>query len=224
MSVAGASTITDRLVRLFARPAPGARNHGFLAFPTPADVAEAGADRLRRLGLTRTRAATLHGAARRIATGTWISSSFVPCPPTKRRQRSRQLPGIGPWTASYVRMRALGDRDAFPSADLGVIKAMQAAGVARGSIVEASPNVAAVARLRDAAFLGISVRSPLSQQRSATRRFTHPEVPMSRRLRGPCARVCTSRRATPWQPGPRRRRRIAGPSCSRRTADSGARE
>ena len=36
------------------------------------------------------------------------------------------LPGIGPWTASYVRMRTLGDRDAFPAADLGVIKALRA--------------------------------------------------------------------------------------------------
>src|SRR6478672_6048108 len=70
VSVAGASTITDRLVRLFSRPAPGAGTTGFLAFPTPADVAEAGADRLRGLGLTRTRAATLHGAARHIAAGT----------------------------------------------------------------------------------------------------------------------------------------------------------
>jgi 3-methyladenine DNA glycosylase/8-oxoguanine DNA glycosylase len=44
------------------------------------------------------------------------------------------LPGIGPWTAQYVRMRALGDRDAFPSADLGVIKAMAAVGVPRRDI------------------------------------------------------------------------------------------
>jgi len=69
VSVAGASTITDRLVRLVSRPVPGAKNSGFLAFPTPADVAEAGADRLREIGLTRARAATLHGAAQRIADG-----------------------------------------------------------------------------------------------------------------------------------------------------------
>jgi AraC family transcriptional regulator of adaptative response / DNA-3-methyladenine glycosylase II len=28
------------------------------------------------------------------------------------------LPGIGPWTAHYVAMRALGQPDAFPAADL----------------------------------------------------------------------------------------------------------
>lgn len=29
------------------------------------------------------------------------------------------LPGIGPWTASYICMRALGDPDAFLAGDLG---------------------------------------------------------------------------------------------------------
>jgi 3-methyladenine DNA glycosylase/8-oxoguanine DNA glycosylase len=45
------------------------------------------------------------------------------------------LPGIGPWTASYVRMRVLGDRDAFPAADLGVIKALEALGISRADQV-----------------------------------------------------------------------------------------
>ena len=30
------------------------------------------------------------------------------------------LPGVGPWTASYIAMRALGDPDAFPAGDLGL--------------------------------------------------------------------------------------------------------
>ncbi len=136
VSVAGASTITDRLVRLFSRPAPGAGNTGFLAFPAPADVAEAGADRLRGLGLTRMRAATLAGAARRIADGALDLERLRTVPADEAQAALQDLPGIGPWTASYVRMRALGDRDAFPSADLGVIKAMKAAGVARESILE----------------------------------------------------------------------------------------
>jgi 3-methyladenine DNA glycosylase/8-oxoguanine DNA glycosylase len=136
VSVAGASTITDRLVRLFSRPAPGARQSGFLAFPTPADVADAGGDRLRELGLTRARAATLHGAARRIADGALDLERLRSRPGDEAQAALEELPGIGPWTASYIRMRALGDRDAFPSADLGVIKALEAAGVARRSIVD----------------------------------------------------------------------------------------
>ncbi len=34
------------------------------------------------------------------------------------------LPGIGPWTAHYLAMRALHVPDAFPAADLGVQKAL----------------------------------------------------------------------------------------------------
>ena len=30
------------------------------------------------------------------------------------------LPGIGPWTANYVAMRACGERDAFPASDLAL--------------------------------------------------------------------------------------------------------
>ena len=55
-------------------------------------------------------------------------------PPDEAQRALDALPGVGPWTASYVRMRALGDRDAFPAADLGVIKAMAAAGVDRRAI------------------------------------------------------------------------------------------
>jgi AraC family transcriptional regulator, regulatory protein of adaptative response / DNA-3-methyladenine glycosylase II len=36
------------------------------------------------------------------------------------------LPGFGPWTAHYIAMRVLGWPDAFPAADIGVMKAMGA--------------------------------------------------------------------------------------------------
>ena len=38
------------------------------------------------------------------------------------------IPGIGPWTASYVAMRALGDPDAFPVGDAGVRRALERRG------------------------------------------------------------------------------------------------
>jgi AraC family transcriptional regulator of adaptative response / DNA-3-methyladenine glycosylase II len=40
------------------------------------------------------------------------------------------LHGIGPWTASYVGMRALGDPDAFLPTDLGVRRAIARRGAA----------------------------------------------------------------------------------------------
>ena len=36
-----------------------------------------------------------------------------------------RIPGIGDWTAQYIAMRAMGEPDAFPAADLGIIKALQ---------------------------------------------------------------------------------------------------
>jgi 3-methyladenine DNA glycosylase/8-oxoguanine DNA glycosylase len=134
VSVAGASTMTDRLVRLFSRAAPGGKRASFMAFPTPADLADAGADRLRSIGLTRARAATLAGAARYIADGALDLERLRHASADDAQAALEELPGIGPWTASYVRMRALGDRDAFPGADLGVIKALAAAGVERRGI------------------------------------------------------------------------------------------
>ncbi|HEX4864854.1 MAG TPA: DNA-3-methyladenine glycosylase 2 family protein, partial [Acidimicrobiales bacterium] len=38
--------------------------------------------------------------------------------------RLKRLPGIGQWTASYVRMRALGDPDVFLGGDLGIKRAL----------------------------------------------------------------------------------------------------
>jgi AraC family transcriptional regulator of adaptative response / DNA-3-methyladenine glycosylase II len=34
------------------------------------------------------------------------------------------LPGIGEWTACYIAMRALREPDAFPAADIGLIRAL----------------------------------------------------------------------------------------------------
>ncbi|HYX90699.1 MAG TPA: adenosine deaminase, partial [Myxococcaceae bacterium] len=39
-------------------------------------------------------------------------------------QELADVPGIGPWTAQYVAMRALGWPDAFPESDLGLRRAL----------------------------------------------------------------------------------------------------
>ncbi|MEO6028231.1 MAG: 3-methyladenine DNA glycosylase 2, partial [Candidatus Binatia bacterium] len=38
--------------------------------------------------------------------------------------RLRALPGIGEWTAQYIAMRALREPDAFPVADIGLMRAL----------------------------------------------------------------------------------------------------
>jgi AraC family transcriptional regulator of adaptative response / DNA-3-methyladenine glycosylase II len=44
-------------------------------------------------------------------------------------RRLLALPGVGPWTAAYIAMRALGDPDAWMPTDLGIRHALQSAGL-----------------------------------------------------------------------------------------------
>lgn len=117
VSVAGARTLTARLVAALGEPTPW----GLRAFPTPAAVAAAGQDRLRSLGLTGARASALAGLARALDDGLDLG-------PGADRERARAtlgaLPGIGPWTVEYVALRALGDPDAFPAHDLVLRQAL----------------------------------------------------------------------------------------------------
>jgi len=136
VSVVGAGTMTDRLVRAFGVPLPAVEGEALLlGFPSPAVLAAAGADSLRTIGLTNAKAATLHGVSQAIATGALDLDALRGAPTEQAEATLIALPGIGPWTAHYVRMRALGDRDAFPAADLGVLKAMAAAGVGKRDII-----------------------------------------------------------------------------------------
>ena len=136
VSVVGASTMTDRLVRAFGAPLDAVHDEAPLfGFPSPAVLAAAGADRLRTIGLTNAKAATLHGVSHAIATGAINLEALRGAPTEQAEATLIALPGIGPWTAHYVRMRALGDRDAFPAADLGVLKAMTNAGVHKRDII-----------------------------------------------------------------------------------------
>ena len=49
--------------------------------------------------------------------------------PAELRPSLVALPGIGPWTAEYVAMRALRDPDAFMPTDLGIRRAAQTLGL-----------------------------------------------------------------------------------------------
>ena len=136
VSVVGASTMTDRLVRAFGKAlAPHDDGPPLFGFPSPAVLSDAGAATLRTIGLTNAKAATLHGVSHAVASGAIDLDALRGAPTEVAEATLIALPGIGPWTAHYVRMRALGDRDAFPAADLGVLKAMDAAGIARRDII-----------------------------------------------------------------------------------------
>lgn len=116
VTVRGASTLAGRLVREFG--APVASNHGLThLFPRPAKLADAD---VARIGLPRARANTIRALARAVTEG---DISFSGCNLEDFRERFCSIPGIGDWTAQYVAMRALGEPDAFPAADLGLLHA-----------------------------------------------------------------------------------------------------
>ncbi len=114
VSVRAATTLVNRLAVMFD------------GFPTPDAVAAASPDDLQRIGLTRARSVTLHGIGASVASGHVDLEALRLAPGDEAHAALDALPGIGPWTASYIRMRGLGDRDAFPAADLGVLKALRA--------------------------------------------------------------------------------------------------
>lgn len=43
-------------------------------------------------------------------------------------EQLRTIPGVGPWTAQYIAMRELREPDAFPSGDVGLMRALAGAG------------------------------------------------------------------------------------------------
>jgi 3-methyladenine DNA glycosylase/8-oxoguanine DNA glycosylase len=123
VSVAGARTVVDRLARDLGEPLPAAPD--YRGFPTPEAFLAAGPARVAAAGLTRAKTAALLGSAAAVLDGRLDAERLRALPAEEAQAALVALPGIGPWTASYLRMRALGDRDAFPASDLGVLKALR---------------------------------------------------------------------------------------------------
>jgi len=129
VSVAAATTVSGRIAAKFGTALAGDSRPGLThLFPTATSLADAD---LSGLGLTTRRAATVRGLAAAVATG---RLDFDPAGgPEAVLAALVALPGIGPWTAQYAAMRALGEPDAFPTADLGLKKAAPGLDLARHS-------------------------------------------------------------------------------------------
>ena len=119
VTVRGATTLAGRLVAQYGKAARGAPDARLThEFPAPDVVSDAD---LSRVGLPAARAATLRELASGVVSG---AVSFDGARGLDEAVASlTMLPGIGPWTAHYVAMRAMGEPDAFPSSDLGLRRA-----------------------------------------------------------------------------------------------------
>ncbi|MGY3859699.1 AlkA N-terminal domain-containing protein [Aeromonas intestinalis] len=108
VSVKGAITIMGRLVaRTLAQ-------FGVSALPTPAQLCALDLD---GIGMPGSRIRTLRGLARALASGAITLASAS-------NEQLLALPGIGPWTIAYWRLRTGQDPDAFPASDLVLQKAL----------------------------------------------------------------------------------------------------
>ncbi len=121
VSVRMARTFANRFVATFGRALPkecrvdGALTH---LFPNPQDLAGVEASRVAAIGIPKSRAGAI------LAIAEAARSGLLRFGPEARLEtiveRLVQLPGVGPWTAQYIAMRAYGEPDAFPSGDLVV--------------------------------------------------------------------------------------------------------
>ncbi len=119
VSVAGATTVIGRIAERHGTRL--ASNDDGLSRVFPAPKVLAAAD-LSGVGMPGRRAAAIAAFAAAVDAepalidGTRSLDDSV--------QRLCEIPGIGPWTASYVAMRAMREPDAFPASDLGLRKAL----------------------------------------------------------------------------------------------------
>ena len=112
ISVAAARTVLGRIAEHFGD------------FPTAAQLAERGHEVLRGPSA---RVVAIRRIAEVVAAGDLPLDAATPV--AELRERLLALPGVGPWTAEYLAMRALGHPDAFPATDLVLRQSAAALGI-----------------------------------------------------------------------------------------------
>jgi AraC family transcriptional regulator of adaptative response / DNA-3-methyladenine glycosylase II len=113
VSVAAAGTLAARLVARTGEALPGPSLGVTRLFPTPERLAVADLD---GLGVPAARSGAVRALAAAVARGELRFDAFAGLDDAVERLCG--VPGIGPWTAHYVALRALGEPDAFPAGDL----------------------------------------------------------------------------------------------------------
>ena len=120
VTVKAATTVAGRVVEAFGEPietpVPQLRH----LTPRPARLAAAGIDDIARHGVLASRAKSIIALARTQESGELGLDGGAHHDPERSIERLTQLPGIGPWTAHYIAMRALRWPDAFPKEDIAI--------------------------------------------------------------------------------------------------------
>ena len=123
VSVAAATRIAARLVEAYGErieiPIAGLSH----LFPTPQALAGLEPAQIAACGIISVRARAIVALAKEVASGRLRLEPSTDVASTLAALEA--LPGVGPWTAQYIAMRALAWPDAFPHPDVAVIKALE---------------------------------------------------------------------------------------------------
>ena len=126
ITVTAATLLAARIVREWGEPLPdglaGAVAGLTHTFPSAARLAEAD---LSTLPMPGARSRALAGLARAAAADPALFDPTGDLPTAIARLKA--LPGIGEWTAQYIAMRQFREPDAFPTGDIGLMRAMTGA-------------------------------------------------------------------------------------------------
>jgi AraC family transcriptional regulator of adaptative response / DNA-3-methyladenine glycosylase II len=126
ITVTAATRLAARIVREWGEPLQTGMRGGVAGlthiFPSPERLADAD---LSVLPMPKARSAALRALARAVVDDPTIFHPRIDLP--QAVSRLKRLAGIGEWTAQYIAMRQLRQPDAFPSGDIGLMRAMAGA-------------------------------------------------------------------------------------------------
>jgi AraC family transcriptional regulator of adaptative response / DNA-3-methyladenine glycosylase II len=128
ITVQAARTLGARLVERFGTDLPDPTGNLTRLFPSPQSLCLADGEELGQLGIVRQRQRAIQALAQAVAHNSLVLQPGVDIAQTLAALQA--LPGIGPWTAQYIAMRALRWPDAFVAGDVALHKAL---GVPTGS-------------------------------------------------------------------------------------------
>jgi AraC family transcriptional regulator of adaptative response / DNA-3-methyladenine glycosylase II len=117
VSVAAARTVLSRLAAEHGSPLRTPEGDVTRAFPSAETLAAAGP---RSLPMPAARARALAGVCAAVAAGDVVLDPGAD--PAEAHRALLALPGVGPWTASYITMRAFGLPDVLLDTDLAVLR------------------------------------------------------------------------------------------------------
>ena len=117
--------ILEQQVSLRSAAAMYRRIESHAGVMTPQAVSHLGVTGLRRLGVTRQKAAYCHGLAQRIIDGRLDLAALGRAPDEDGRKQLLAVPGIGPWSVDIYYVMALRRPDVWPRGDLALANALR---------------------------------------------------------------------------------------------------